>query len=238
MRATFTDDQLTPLTFQQAADSMRAALASVTKVKSLDVLALALAKNALETGRWKSCHNFNLGNIKAGDSFVGMYTAFACNEVLTENGKRVVVWFSPRGRLDRKGGKVVAQPFDAEPWHPQCRFRAYANEYDGSFEYVDFVAGGRYAAAWQSLLIGDAVGFVHNLKAKGYFTADEGEYLVGVRSMQKEFLTRLNGLAPDPALVAHNKSNVDVWAKCTIALYDGLDLSERDDAAPDTERNA
>lgn len=229
MIATFTPDQLTPLAFEQAAEAMRAALASVLTARpSTPVLALALAKNALETGRWKACHNFNLGNIKAGTSYVGMYTAFACNEVLTENGKPVVVWFSPRGRLDKKGGKVVAEAFDSEPWHPQTRFRAYANEYDGSFEYVDFVAGGRYAAAWQSLLKGDAVGFVHNLKAKCYFTAPEADYLAGVQSIQREYLAKLSGIAPDQELVAHNTKNVDRWAALTIALHDGLDLQARD----------
>ncbi len=39
-----------------------------------DTLALALAKTALETGRWQRIWNSNFGNIKASESYVGQYT--------------------------------------------------------------------------------------------------------------------------------------------------------------------
>ena len=194
MLATYVPARLTPFTFDEAAEAMRAALRSrLDKDPSRETLALALAKSALETGRWRSIWCSNWGNIKAGEKYEGMYCAIELNEVL----KGQVVWFSPKGRLDRKGGKVVAEPFEDPPGHPQTRMRAYANRYDGAFSYVDFVAGGRYAAAWQKLLTGDALGYVHALKLAGYFTADEATYAKGVVSIHREFIGKLAGQNPE-----------------------------------------
>jgi hypothetical protein len=78
--------------------------------------------------------------------------------------------------------------------------RAHANEYDGADCYVSFVASGRYAEAWKRLLAGDAVGYVRNLKVRGYFTAEEAPYTKGVVSLQREFLARLRQEAPPPAV--------------------------------------
>lgn len=191
MTAVYVEDQLTPMSFEDAAEAMTAALTDQLKAPPSDeVKALALAKTALETARWQSIHLSNWGNVKAGTAYVGMYTAFACNEVL--GGQ--VVWFSPRGRLDKKGGSVVAEAFDGEPWHPQTRFRAYANRFDGAYQYVELIATGRYQAAWARLLAGDPAGFVHALKLAGYFTADESLYLAGVLGLYKEMLARVRGL--------------------------------------------
>jgi len=156
---------------------MRQGIYVATGVEPSDrALALALAKTALETARWKSMWNWNWGNIKAGENFEGMYTCISLNEVL--EGK--TVWFAPSGRLDVKGGRVIAEAYKVPPGHPQTRMRAYANGFDGAQEYVTFLANGRYRDAWARLLEGDPVGFVRELKAKGYFTADESSYRLGV----------------------------------------------------------
>lgn len=196
MIATFTEDALTPFSFEEADEAMTAAL---PKGSSPAVRALALAKTALETGRWRKIHCFNWGNVKAGDSYVGMFTCFACGEELAEGS----CWFEPDGTVKNLTKGTVTKPvaFDVPPGHPQTRFRAYANRFDGAFEYVDFVKSGRYAQAWQALLAGDAAGYVHQLKLKGYFTAAEGPYAAGVISLQKEFLGRLSGHSSEDAVV-------------------------------------
>lgn len=205
MIATWVPARLTPLTFDEASAALSAALRDALGAKppSREALALACAKSALETWRWRSIWNSNFGNIKAGPQYAGNYCTIELNEVLREKGpdgklRDVVVWFSPRGRLDRKGGKVVAEPYEDPPGHPQTRMRAYANRFDGAFSYVDFVATGRYRAAWQKLLAGDAAGYVHALKLAGYFTAPEADYAKGVISMQREFLGKLEGKNPEP----------------------------------------
>ncbi len=196
MIATFTEDTLTPFAFEEADEAMTAAL---PRGSSVQVRALALAKTALETARWKKIHCSNWGNIKAGNDFAGMFTAFACGEELKEGS----CWFDPDGTIKNLTKGTVTRPvaYEVPPGHPQTRFRAYANRFDGAFEYVDFVNNGRYAQAWLSLLAGDAVGYVHNLKLKGYFTAAEAPYAAGVVSMQREFAAKLQGRHPEPATV-------------------------------------
>ena len=189
MKATFVEAVKTPLTFDDASVRMRQGIYVATGVEPSDrALALALAKTALETARWKSMWNWNWGNIKAGENFEGMYTCISLNEVL--EGK--TVWFAPSGRLDVKGGRVIAEAYKVPPGHPQTRMRAYANGFDGAQEYVTFLANGRYRDAWARLLEGDPVGFVRELKAKGYFTADESSYRLGVVRVFEEFLRELD----------------------------------------------
>ena len=60
MTATFVDAEKRPLSFEQAAPAMKAALSNqLGHDPSDEVLALALAKTALETGRWQSMWNDN-----------------------------------------------------------------------------------------------------------------------------------------------------------------------------------
>ncbi len=191
MTAVFTEDRLTPFTFDEAAEAMRAALWNELgkEYPSIPCLALALAKTALETGRWQQIHCYNWGNIKAGQAYVGMYTSFKCNEVI--GGK--TIWFAPEGQLASKDGPLVGPKSPVPPGHVQTRFRAYANKYDGAYQYVEFVASGRYVDAWKELLEGDAEGYVQALYKKGYFTADPAIYGKGVKSLCREFQARLEG---------------------------------------------
>lgn len=196
MIASYVPAFVSPYTFDLAAEAMQAALQNeLGAPPSRACLALALAKCALETGRFRSIWNHNWGNIKAGEQYVGQYCCFELNEVLAGQ----VVWFSPLGRLDRKGGKVIAEACEAPPGHPQTRMRANINRYDGAMRYVDFMvrgSSGRFAPAFERMKAGDAVGTVHLMKVAGYFTAPEGPYASGVSSLQHEFDTRLAGQQP------------------------------------------
>ena len=198
MKATYVEPSRTPLTFEQAVAAMAWALKSqIGSDPSPETLALALAKTALETARWTQIWNANWGNIKAGDDYVGMFTCITLNEVIDDR----VVWFAPEGQLTAapsRGGRITGTTYPVPDGHPQTRMRAYANEFDGVDGYVTFVAKGRYAQAWKRLLAGDAQGYVHQLKAKGYFTADESTYAKGVCSLQREYLARLNSEEPPP----------------------------------------
>ncbi len=197
MLATFVDAALSPHSFEEVEAAMRWALGQQMGHEPPDeVVALALGKTALETNRWQSIYNDNFGNIKAGNQYVGMYTAFPCNEVL--HGQ--VVWFSPRGKLDKKDGNVIAEAYDFPPWHPQTRFRAYANHFDGVGQYTDLIATGRYKVAWARLLSADVAGFVHELKLAGYFTADETLYRKGVEGLYGEMRRRVQKLPHEHAV--------------------------------------
>lgn len=202
MRATYTEPVKTPMTFEEAHDCMVWALKThIGSDPTHEVLALALAKTALETGRWSSIWNGNWGNVKADDTYAGMFTCITLNEVLVRGGKPVTVWFAPEGELSdapSKGGQLITAPLAVPPGHPQTRLRAFANNYDGVDQYVDFVANGHYKKAWAALLTGNAMAYVHALKLAGYFTAPESEYVTGVASLQYEFFGKIKALPAAP----------------------------------------
>jgi hypothetical protein len=204
MLAVYKPPVRTPIPFSTAMDCLAYALQRVLGKNPTDeVLALALAKCALETGRWSQMWCDNWGNVKAGDSYIGQYTGITLNEVLVRNGVRKLVWFSPEGELSAapsKGGKLIGKPCEVPPCHPQTRMRAYANPYDGSISYIEFVAGGYYREAFAQLLKGDAKAYVHALKMAKYFTADEAPYARGVESLQREMLNRIRAEEPPPKI--------------------------------------
>lgn len=247
MKATYVAPTVAPLSLEDAAECMNYALAMVLNATPpTEVLALSLAKTALETARWKAIWNNNWGNVKAGEQYVGQFTCITLNEVIGNS----VVWFSAQGQLNRKGGEVIGKVWDVPPGHPQTRMRSYPDARTGAVEYVQFVASGRYRDAWSELLEGDAVGYVHALKMKGYFTADEATYARGVLSLQKEFIAKLNArpapempvLEPEDVrgLIARQPFNVaEVQAIATAAAADSrlaLQDEARREAIRDTAR--
>lgn len=175
MLATLVPDRLTPMTAIDVAKAFKSAFATVCGVDpSRECLALLVAQSALETGRWKSIHCFNFGNVKASSTYTGKYCQFRCNEVI--NGK--VEWFDPP--------------------HPQTNFRAFDSAETGAIDHISFLANRpRYAKAWQAALTGMPLTFVETLRAAGYFTADAGPYARAVTSLWKEYCSMLDRMAAD-----------------------------------------
>lgn len=238
MEAVYTEPIKTPMAFEKAHECLKWALNNYIGNNPEDeVLALALAKTALETGRWTSIWNSNWGNVKASDTYVGMYTCIVLNEVLMRNGKPTVVWFAPEGELSAspaKGGKLIAPPLPVPPGHVQTRMRAFANNYDGADQYVDFVAQkSRYRKAWAALLTGNAVAYVHQLRVAGYFTAPESEYLSGVAALQNEFLRKIRGMPEEPPVdMDWEKLTKDVYAQHVQFITSGMDEEFDEDTLP------
>lgn len=200
MLAEYMPPEVTTLDFEEAAEVHRWGLAEEGSILTDEALALGMSKTALESGRWKKMHNWNFGNVKCPETQPGMFTSFACNEVL----KGETVWFAPEGELDRKGGVVVGKVWDVPPGHPQTRFAAFANRWDGIERYVSFLQRPRYLKAYRALLSGSAPAYVRELRAAGYFTAPEDQYLRGVASMQREFVAKLRGLSAPEAAVSED----------------------------------
>jgi len=136
-----------------------------------------LGFSAHETGRWKACHCWNLGNVKSKEGDGRDHTFFRCWEV--EQGQ--TVWYNPP--------------------HPATRFRAFRTLTEGAVDYLGFLRGSRrYARAWPELALGNPVAFVQALKAGGYFTAPEGPVAASVSSLFREFDKRIAPFdtAPEP----------------------------------------
>jgi len=123
-----------------------------------------VAHSALETGRWRSIHWNNFGNIKRG-KYDGYWTMFRCNEIL--HGK--VQWFDPPD--------------------PQTWFRAYKLAAEGALEHFAFLhQQKRWQPAWEAAVAGDPDAFCRALKAAGYFTAELEPYRRAVVSLHSTYL--------------------------------------------------
>lgn len=158
-------DAITPLTAAQVIRCFRSAYGTVMgKDPTRECLALLVAQSALETGRWRSIHRFNFGNVKASQDYTGYYCQFRCNEVI--NGK--LQWFDPP--------------------HPQCNFRAFDSDEAGAIDHLRFLSQRkRYARAWEVAQSGMPLAFVDELARAGYFTASKEPYARAVASLWREY---------------------------------------------------
>lgn len=180
MKASLVSDLLTPCTGQRFAQVLRVRLGALMGTPPTDRhVAVLWAQSMLESGRLKSMHRFNPGNIKASQSWEFLYCQYRCNEIID----KVVRWFDPP--------------------HPQCNFRAFLDLETGLDDYLAFLARRQ---SWEAAKAGDPAQFVHVLKvADHYFTADEEPYRRAVVSLTNEGLRLLaqperdTEPPPDPA---------------------------------------
>lgn len=155
-------DKLTPLTPDEAAAALATAYRRVTgKAPTRKILALLVGQTALETGDWKSLHNFNVGNSKASASDP-YYTGFRCWELV--NGEKV--WFAADD--------------------PMCRFTAHLTAADGAEHFIRMLM--RRPNWWAGLQTGTIDGYVAGLTSRpAYFTANAGEYARGMAARMDRF---------------------------------------------------
>ncbi|MET0795215.1 MAG: peptidoglycan-binding protein [Polyangiaceae bacterium] len=160
------EDQLTPVSPGQVFVALQVAWRNQfgTEPHRSSLLVL-LAQWALETGRGRSMHCFNLGNVKSNGTS-GDWCFFRCDEII--GGK--VKWF--------------------EPDDPGCRFRAFVDLNAGAADYLRTL-NQRFQRAWPAVLAGDPAAFAHLLKLQLYYTADEAQYTRTLVSLFAEFTRTL-----------------------------------------------
>ena len=133
-------------------------------------MGVLVAQIYLETGRLRSCFNFNLGNVRDmpgdGVDYVLLWTW----EMLP----------GPRGELQR--------------WEGFGAFRAYPTLEDGVREHLEFLTNferrPRYREVWDAVVAGDARATAYALKRRGYYTADADDYARAMESIAREFATK------------------------------------------------
>ena len=152
------------------------------------------AQYALETGRGSSCWCNNIGNVKVTRAQAEAGTPF----------------FMLPGTWEIERGRRVVY----EPPHEQTWFRWFASLSEAMAHHLVFLAK-RYAPAWDAVRAGEPTEFAEKLKARGYYTGDEGIYAASLRHHQREFLGAvLWGVDPNEVTIAstaHGTSIVD-WA--------------------------
>lgn len=161
-------NKLTPMTALDVLKAFRVAFERLTgSLPSSSTLAILTAQSALECARWKSMHCFNFGNIRPPKNWGGGYCQFRCNEKI--NG--VWVWYDPPSA--------------------GSNFVAFETAEDGAEFYMRKMSQ-QWPQAWSAALHGDTAGFVHGLKIKNYFTADEAPYRRAVQGLCTEFYDYIN----------------------------------------------
>jgi len=125
--------------------------------------ALLVAQCWHETGRTKSCWNFNLGNVQCFAPSKMDYVVYTASELV-------------------KDATVMRRE----------TFRAYDSLQAGAQAWVAFFAKSpRYLRVWEAIVAGATPEqYAHLLKVCGYYTADEGEYARGIASLYKEFMSQ------------------------------------------------
>jgi hypothetical protein len=166
-----------------------------------EACALFCAQSALETGRWKAVHCFNIGNIKTGAlaAYDGLVCQFRCSEIIHGEER----WFDPPD--------------------PQCNFRAYDDLDSAVLAYLQFLSQRRrYAEAWRAALAGDPYTFIHALAVAGYFTANADGYTKAVVSLHAKYLAECkNGPSLAPTEVG---DDLESLRKLVIASQFDIEL--------------
>jgi hypothetical protein len=186
VKAQYLPDRLTLLTPVLVTRAIRSAFETLEGVTPIpQCTAIHVAQSGGETWRWKSLHHYNLDNTKAGEQYEGLYTCFRCDEQLSPG-----VWkrFIPEGELvGAFGSPLKYAPLPVPEGHPQTRFRAYNNLEFAALAHMQLLKR-KWPEAYTSARVGDVAGFVHGLKMRNFFTADEGPYLKLVSSLYREWL--------------------------------------------------
>jgi hypothetical protein len=152
---------------------------------------LLLAHTTLECGsNWKSCHNYNLGNIKYTDKRISDYVYFKCNEIVPKSSALKYVANKTQDSncyisKDYGNGTVLMW---FEPKHIACKFVAFETLEEGCVFYISFLKN-RYKTpfVWNAIERGDVADFCHQLRVNKYYTADETQYTTGVVRVFKQF---------------------------------------------------
>lgn len=207
------DAKKTPIS---VTDLLNALLSSWTdkfgSAPTRNTLLVAVSQSALETGRWCSLWNFNLGNAKS-DGVTGDWTFYTCGEDLPSHVAQHLAAEDARIKIKWDNGTIAS--IIVSPDHPICRFRAFGSLDDGCKDYLNLIFA-RFGGAWPALLAGDPRGFVVALKAAGYFTANVDIYAASVVALFNEF-SKIDWDLPTPAL----QSPPEVLPACSDTLSNG-----------------
>lgn len=169
-------DQITPATRQEVLEALWKSwivyFNSIPKKESIWVL---MSQWALESGWGRSCHCYNLGNVKSREGDGYDYTYFACNEILPKASAEKLQ------AKDPKRAKITSYRSDGTaiiwfyPDHPGCRFRAFRTLQEGALDHLVILVK-KFDKAWSAVAEGDPAKFAHLLKVQSYYTADEYSY--------------------------------------------------------------
>lgn len=184
----------TPMTPEQVFIALGAAWQMLTGTQpDRRMIHIFHAQSAVETGHWKSVNNFNLGGIKKHDPCDWTYYATS-EDYKSEAAANAVLASSKPGAevtLVKKGPNGIRLKFSGKQ-RTTC-FASWEDLDAGARGYVSLLLR-RFPKAIEKAKVGDAKGYVAELKKAKYFTGPEAEYAATVESITKSYGKKLQNV--------------------------------------------
>ncbi len=173
---------------------------------------ILLGQMALETGRFKSAMNFNLGGIKCPKNWPGCWQHFTTTERLpVATAEKYLRDVPPDASVEivTRDGSTWTLRFKGK--HPVNRFVAFESLDAAVEHHVAFLLGRYRSAVELAIATQSAEAYVRRCYELRYFTADPEGYAKSVASLAREYARTL---PTDPAPEAPTKP---VDASLTLA---------------------
>ncbi len=157
---------------------------------------ILLGQMALETGRFKSAMNYNLGGIKCPKNWPGCWQHFTTTERLPiATAQKYLAEVPPDAIVEivTRDGDVWTLRFRGK--HPVNRFVAFESLEAAVEHHVAFLLGRYRSAVELAITTRSAEAYVRRCYELRYFTADPDGYAKSVASLAREYARTL---PPDP----------------------------------------
>jgi hypothetical protein len=186
---------------------------------SIEAAELAVAHSALETGWWKECWNWNLGNAKATSYEPHVFRP--CGEELPASQvDRADTRLQVVKEYERKGVPYLSVNF--LPNHPMTRFKAYDSLAAAVQAHVNMLKS-KFPKSWIALSNASPKGFGSSLAAEGYYTANPDTYTASLVSVLKDVKSKAVWWTYSPDLTLSERDRV---VACAKSLLDGGPVAE------------
>lgn len=172
----FIEDTITVINIPDVANSLLLRWETLGVNPTRSSVILKLAHIHLETGL-KSCHCYNLGNIKSHPQDQYAYTMFACGEEVLESIAEQMVAKDSQHVIIKsryiRNNKQMASIWVTPP-HDWTKFAAFHNLNEGIMAQLTYLK--RHSSVLNALITGNAFIYSSALAKENYFTADPNLY--------------------------------------------------------------
>lgn len=188
---------------------------------SARAMAAGFAQLCLESGNGQAARDFNFHNEKRSSAWEGAYQQYVCTEIFDA---RMTALAHEKGPCaDRQWKEGPLRLVTLLPPHPWSSFVAFDSANEGAARYIEFLScSDRYRKAWHALYVGDASAFSHELRAAGYYTADEVQYTSGLVSIANRSLALCDATLAKEAHVLADDEALSIVALGSLIIADTI----------------
>jgi hypothetical protein len=179
---------------------------------------ILLGQMALETGRFRSVMNYNLGGIKCPRNWPGCWQHFTTTERLpAASAAKYLAEVPPDAAVElvTRDGDLWTLRFRGK--HPVNRFVAFESLEAAVEHHVAFLLGRYRSAVTIAVETGDARAYVRECHRLKYFTGPPDTYADSVASLAREYDRTMPADPPEPVPAPQTPQNAPVSLAATVA---------------------